>query len=72
VLRLLTAGITVCFDGGLGVDDYGEKNFRDIALWIARNLVAVRDRELALNVGTWGINRLCELPTFEFRDDGIS
>src|SRR6516164_6016669 len=62
VLRLLTAGITVCFDDGLGVDDDGEKNFRNIALWIARNLVAVPDRELALKVGTWGINRLCELP----------
>ena len=71
MLRLLTAGITVCFDDGLGVDDDGEKNFRDIALWIARNLVAIRDRELALKLGTWGINRLCELPIFEFRDDGI-
>ena len=57
-LRLLTAGISVCFAGDLGVDDDGEKNFRDIALWIARNLVSIRDRELALKVGVWGINRL--------------
>ena len=64
-LRLLTAGITVCADDGLGVDDDGQKNFRDIALWIARNLVAVRDRELALKIGTWGINRLLSLPIFE-------
>jgi DNA-directed RNA polymerase len=71
VLRLLTAGITVCFDDGLGVDDDGEKNFRDITLWIARNLVAVRDRELAFKVGVWGINRLLSLPIFELRDDGI-
>ena len=70
VLRLLTAGITVCYDVGLGVGNDGEKNFRDIALWIARHLVAVRDRKLALKVGTWGINRLCELPIFKF-DDGI-
>ena len=70
-LRLLTAGITVSYASDLGVDDEGEKNFREIALWIARNLVAVRDRQLALKVGTWGINRLCELPIFELRDDGI-
>ena len=70
-LRLLTAGITVSYASDLGVDDEGEKNYREIALWIARNLVAVRDRQLALKVGTWGINQLCELPIFELRDDGI-
>ena len=69
-LRLLTAGITVCADDGLGVDDDGQKNFRDIALWIARNLVAVQDRELALKIGTWGINRLLSLPIFE-ESDGV-
>jgi hypothetical protein len=69
-LRLLTAGITVCADDGLGVDDDGEKNFRDIALWIARNLVSVRDCELALKIGTWGINRLLSLPIFE-ESDGV-
>jgi hypothetical protein len=37
-LRLLTAGITVCHGNDLGVDDDDQKNFRDIALWIARNL----------------------------------
>ena len=57
-LRLLTAGITVCFAADLGADDDGQKNFRDIALWISRNLVSTRDRELALKVGVWGINRL--------------
>ena len=57
-LRLLTAGITVCFAADLGADDDGQKNFRAIALWISRNLVSTRDRELALKVGVWGINRL--------------
>ena len=69
-LRLLTAGITVCADDGLGVDNDGQKNFRDIALWIARNLVSVQDRELALKIGTWGINRLLSLPIFE-ESDGV-
>jgi hypothetical protein len=67
----LTAGITVCYDDGLGIEDDGEETFRGVALWIARNLVNVRYRELALKVGTWGINCLCELPIFKFRDDGI-
>ena len=58
--RLLIAGITVsCAD-----DD----SFADVALWVARNLISIRDRNLALKVGTWGVNRLCELPIFEFRD----
>jgi hypothetical protein len=67
----LTAGITVCFADDLGIDDDGEKNFRDIALWIARNLVSIRNRELAFRVGVWGIEQLCALPIFELRDDGI-
>ena len=70
-LRLLTAGITVSYAGDLGVDDDGEKNFRDIACWIGRKLVSIRDRELAFKVGVWGIDRLCALPIFELRDDGI-
>ena len=68
-LRLLTAGISLSADDNLGVDDDGKKNFRDIALWIARNLVSIRDRKLALKVGVWGINQLCELPLFELQDD---
>ena len=70
-LRLLTAGITVCFAADLGADDDGQKNFRAIALWISRNLVSTRDRELAFKVGVWGINRLCELPIFELGDDDV-
>src|SRR5262249_18304551 len=70
-VRLLTAGMTVGYADGLGTDSDGEKNFRDIALWVARNLVNVRDRELALKVGVWGINRLCELPIFELADNDI-
>jgi DNA-directed RNA polymerase len=63
-LRLLTAAISVCFARDLGADDDGKKNFRDIALWIARNLLSTRDRELALKIGVWGINRLLSLPMF--------
>jgi len=70
-LRLLTAGITVSYDGNLGANDDGEKNYRDIALWIARNLFPTRDRELALKVGTWGINRLLSLPIFELGDGDV-
>jgi DNA-directed RNA polymerase, mitochondrial len=62
-LRLLTAGITACAEC--------EKTFLDIALWIARNLVSIRDRELALKIGVWGINRLCELPIFELGDADV-
>jgi DNA-directed RNA polymerase, mitochondrial len=68
-LRLLTAGVTVA--AGLGVDDDGDKNFRDIALWISRNLISSRNRGLAFQVGVWGIDQLCSLPIFELRDDGI-
>jgi hypothetical protein len=68
-VRLLTAGITVVYADDLGVDSEGDKNFRAIALWIARNLASIRDRALALKVGVWGINRLCELPIFTLRDD---
>ena len=53
-LRLLTAGVTVA--AGLGVDDDGDKNFRDIALWISRNLISSRNRGLAFQVGVWGID----------------
>jgi hypothetical protein len=59
----LTAGITACAER--------EKTFLDIALWIARNLVSIRDRELALKIGVWGINRLCELPIFELGDADV-
>ncbi len=70
-LRLLTAAISVCFARDLGADDDGTKNFRDIALWIARNLLSTRDRELALKIGVWGINRLLSLPIFVLGPDDI-
>ena len=70
-VRLLIAGITVAYVDDLGTDSDGDKNFRDIALWIARNLANIRDRELALKVGVWGINRLRELPIFELGDDDV-
>ena len=55
-LRLLTAAISVCFARDLGADDDGKKNFRDIALWISRNLISSRNRGLAFQVGVWGID----------------
>ena len=68
---LLTAGISVGFADDLGADDDGEKNFREIAFWIARHLVSTRDRELALKIGVWGINRLLSLPIFALGPDDI-
>jgi DNA-directed RNA polymerase len=62
--RLLVAGITVCAADDLGTDSDGQKNFLNQALWIGRNLGVVRDRDLAVKVGTWGINRLLSLPIF--------
>jgi DNA-directed RNA polymerase len=61
-LRLLIAGISVCDSNTLGTDKYGEKTFRDIALWIGRNLSC--QGELALRVGGWGVEMLRTLPIF--------
>jgi hypothetical protein len=66
-LRLLVAGISICVSDALGVDDDGEKNFRDIALWIGCNLGHHRD--IGLKVGAWGINRLITLPVFGLDGD---
>jgi DNA-directed RNA polymerase, mitochondrial len=65
--RLLIAGISVAEGGDLGTDEDGEKNFRDMALWIGRNLG--HRRELGLKVGTWGINMLLTLPAFALDGD---
>jgi DNA-directed RNA polymerase len=62
-LRLLIAGVSVCYAPDLGSDDDGQKNFRDIALWIGRNL-GQRGRA-TIEVGGWGINILLSLPLFE-------
>jgi hypothetical protein len=61
-LRLLVAGISVAEPNGPGVDDDGQKNFRDQAVWIGRNFNQRGD--LALKVGGWGINMLTSLPAF--------
>jgi DNA-directed RNA polymerase, mitochondrial len=51
------------FINGLGVDDDGQKNYRDIALWIGR-CFNQRKNKLALKVGAWGVNMLVTaLPT---------
>ena len=68
--RLLIAGISACWDDTLGADDEGHKTYLNQALWIADNLVYIRDRELAANVGIWGINRLLGLrPLFDLAGD---
>src|SRR5689334_20761990 len=46
-LRLLVACISVCDSDKLGADRDGEKNYRDIALWIGRNLASWRPFQLA-------------------------
>jgi hypothetical protein len=52
--HLLTAGVNVCANVGLGVDDDGQKNYRDIALCIGQCLNQKKG-ELALKVGGWGV-----------------
>jgi DNA-directed RNA polymerase, mitochondrial len=61
-LRLLVAGISVAEPNGPGVDDDGQKNFRDQALWIGRNFNQRGD--LGLKVGAWGIDMLTSLEAF--------
>jgi hypothetical protein len=70
--RLLTAGVTVCANDELGVDDDDQKNYRDIALCIGRCLNQKKG-ELALKVGGWGAKMLVtSLPTlFAFDDDQV-
>ena len=46
----------------LGSDSDGQKNFRDIAFWIGRNLG--HRGELGLKVGAWGVDMLLSLPIF--------
>ena len=67
--RLLVAGVSVCYAKNLGVDSDGQKNFRDIALWIGRNLG--QRGKLGLEVGAWGINRLLYLPIFDLVDTDV-
>jgi DNA-directed RNA polymerase len=62
-LRLLVAGISVSEEGSnLGTDEDGEKNFRDMALWIGLNFS--QRGEPGLRVGAWGIDMLKDLPAF--------
>ena len=68
---LLAAGISVCCDHGLGADRNGVKTFRDIALWIGRNLCSSREVEIQFEVGVWGIKRLIGLPVFKLDFDHV-
>ena len=70
--RLLIGGISVCYSETIGTDRDGKKNFRDIALWLARNL-RLDGRQVGLNlkVGAWGARLLGQLPIFTMQDDGI-
>ena len=69
-LRLLIAGISVCAGDHIGTNAVGQKNFRDVALWIGRNL-SQNKNELALKDGAWGINMLTALPIFTLGDGDI-
>lgn len=68
-LRLLIAGVSVCYAADLGVDSEGQKNFRHIALWIGHNLG--QKGELAFKVGAWGVNMLLSLPIFTLIDGDV-
>ena len=68
-LRLLIAGVSVCYASDLGSDDDGQKNFRDIALWIGRNLG--QKGELGCRIGAWGVDMLLSLPIFALVDGGV-
>ena len=68
-LRLLIAGVSVCYAPDLGSDSDGQKNFRDIALWIGRNLG--QRGELGFKVGAWGVDMLLSLPIFELVDGDV-
>src|SRR5262249_51489152 len=68
-LRLLVAGISVAEPSGPGVDDDGQKNFRDQAIFIGRNFNQRGD--LGLRVGGWGINMLTSLPAFALDVDDV-
>ena len=68
--RLLRAGITVAASERLGVDRKGEKNCRDVALWIGRRLGQNR-RDLQWKTGMWGTDRLIELPIFSLDGDDV-
>ena len=61
-LRLLIAGVSACYAPDLGSNSDGQKNFRDIAFWIGRNLG--HRGELGLKVGAWGVDMLLSLPIF--------
>jgi DNA-directed RNA polymerase len=70
-LRLLIAGITVCWDDGLGINADGEKTFRDVCLFIGRDL-GQRTTEAAFRVGAWGARKLEEaVPYFAVNDAGV-
>jgi hypothetical protein len=68
--RLLVAGIAIGAADHLGVDRHGRKNFRNIALWIGRNLDQDENKP-ALKVGGWGIRMLQSLPIFFLDDDDV-
>jgi DNA-directed RNA polymerase, mitochondrial len=68
-LRLLIAGVSVCYAADLGSDADGQKNFRDIALWIGRNLG--QKGELGFRAGAWGVDMLLSLPIFALVDGDV-
>src|SRR5262245_30557422 len=67
--RMLVAGVSVCASDTLGADDDGEKNFRDIALWLGRNFG--HRGKLGLKVGAWAAGMLTTLPIFRFDGDAV-
>jgi DNA-directed RNA polymerase len=67
--RLLMAGVSVCYNERLGIDDNDIKNHRDIAIVIGACLG--RRGRIGLRLGAWGIDMLTLVPIFERDDDGV-
>jgi DNA-directed RNA polymerase, mitochondrial len=65
--RLLRAGITVAASTRLGVDNHGEKNARDTALYIGRAL-GQRDVDISWKVGNWGADMLRQVQDLFYLD----
>jgi DNA-directed RNA polymerase len=65
--RLLRAGITVAVSTRLGVDKDGDKNSRDVAIYIGRALGQSKV-ETCWEVGTWGVDMLRQVQALFWLD----
>jgi DNA-directed RNA polymerase len=68
--RLLHFGVTVAASATFGVNRYGVKHRRNVALWLGENLDQ-KDTGAMLEVGVWGINMLVGLPLFDLDENDV-